>query len=268
MSNDVGMPSSVVQSVDRALAVMEILGREGWAGVTNIALELGIHKSTVFRLLSTLERRGMVEQHPETHKYRLGFALVRLASGVRSAIDLTRSARPVCERLSARTGETVNLSVLEGGEVVHIEQVNLSSSALSVDWLGRRTPLHNTSNGKVFLAHLPEQALKEILEQELPRTTAHTVVDPRALRAQLQAIREQGYGCSFEELEVGLNAVAAPVRGADGLILATVCVSGPSHRLNRERMPEVGQMTREAANEISHRLGFLGTPSRARPVRD
>lgn len=263
MSNDAGMTSSLVQSVDRALAVMEILGREGWAGVTDIALELDIHKSTVFRLLSTLERRGMVEQHQHTHKYRLGFALVRLASGVRSALDLTRSARPVCERLSARTGETVNVAVLEGSEVVNIEQVNLSSSALSVDWLGRRTPLHNTSNGKIFLAHLPERALEEILEHDLPRATSQTVVDPEALRAQLKAIREQGYGYSFEELEEGLNAVAAPVRGADGLILATVCVSGPSHRLNPERIPEVGQMTREAADEISHRLGFLGAPNRS-----
>ena len=104
MSN-AGEARPAVQSVDRALTILEILEREGWMGVTTLARELGIHKSTAFRLLATLEQRGIVEQHVETQKYRLGFALVRLASAVRAGLDLTRSARPVCEWLSEQTGE-------------------------------------------------------------------------------------------------------------------------------------------------------------------
>lgn len=249
-------PRPAVQSVDRALSILEILEREGWMGVTTLARELGIHKSTAFRLLATLEQRGIVEQHVETQKYRLGFALVRLASAVRAGLDLTRSARPVCEWLSEQTGETVNIAVLEGGEVVNIDQVNLSSSVVSVDWLGRRTGLHSTATGKVFLAHLPDRLREEVLAGNLGPVTSRTITDPDVLRGQLTAIREQGWSATDEELEIGLSAVAAPIHGADGAVLATVCVSGPRFRLTPQRLPEVGHLAGEAAQQISRRLGF------------
>lgn len=268
MSNEL-LPGvrSVVQSVDRALAILEILEREGWVGVTTLSRELDIHKSTAFRLLATLERRGMVEQHVETQKYRLGFALVRLAGAVRAGLDLTRSARPVCEWLSEQTGETVNIAVLEGGEVVNIDQVNLSSSVVSVDWLGRRTDLHVTSTGKVFLAFMPERLRKEILRDGLARVTANTVVDERELQDQLAGIRQRGWSATEQELELGLNAVAAPIQGADGSVLATVCVSGPVFRLTSERLAEVGPLTADAGRQISRRLGFLmQSDERMRPA--
>lgn len=256
MSN--GEPANrrgTVQSVDRALAILEILGRQGWSGVTEIAADLGIHKSTVFRLLTTLERRGMVEQHVRTQKYRLGFALVRLASAVRSALDLTRFARPICERLSDAVGESVTLAVLEGNEVVNVDQVNLSGAVVSADWLGRRTALHTTSNGKVFLAHLPSAVLDEALNGLYP-VTPHTVTDPESMREQLEAVRRDGYAYSVEELERGLNAVAAPVRAADGAVLAAVCISGPAFRVTPGRLPDLGKLVIEAADEISRGLGF------------
>lgn len=255
MSNN-GGSRPVVQSVDRALTILELLEREGWMGVTRLARELAIHKSTAFRLLATLEHRGLVEQHVETQKYRLGFALVRLAGAVRAGLDLTRSARPVCEWLSEQTGETVNIAVLEGGEVVNIDQVNLSSSVLSVDWLGRRTGVHATSTGKVFLAFLPERVRDEMLRGSLTRMTAHTITDPDVLRAQLSVIRERGYSYTEQELELGLNAVAAPVHGADGSVLATVCVSGPVFRLTTQQLDDVGLLAVDAAQQISRRLGF------------
>lgn len=254
MSNN-SEPRPVVQSVDRALTILELLEREGWMGVTRLAAELEIHKSTAFRLLATLEHRGLVEQHVETQKYRLGFALVRLASAVRAGLDLTRSARPVCERLSEQTGETVNIAVLEGGEVVNIDQVNLSSSVVSVDWLGHRTGVHATSTGKVFLAFLPERVRGEILRGSLARLTPQTVTDPDRLRAELDVIRDRGFSYTEEELEVGLNAVAAPIHGADGSVLAAVCVSGPVFRLTAERLDDVGALAVNAAQQISRRLG-------------
>lgn len=255
MSNN-AEPRAVVQSVDRALTILELLEREGWMGVTRLANELDIHKSTAFRLLATLEQRGLVEQHVETQKYRLGFALVRLASAVRAGLDLTRSARPVCEWLSEQTGETVNIAILEGGEVVNIDQVNLSSTVVSVDWLGRRTGVHATSTGKVFLAFLPQRVRDDVLRRSLERLTPYTVTDPDQLRAQLDVIRDRGYSYTEQELEVGLNAVAAPVHGADGSVLATVCVSGPVFRLTTERLGGVGTLAVNAAQQISRRLGF------------
>lgn len=249
---------TVVQSVDRALSIMEILARDDWCGVTEIAKELGIHKSTVFRLVATLERRGFVEQHTATQKYRLGFAIMRLASGVRSALDLVQLARPVCERLSEWAGETVNLAVLEGGEVVNVDQVNLTSSTISVNWIGRRSALHATSTGKVFLAHAPEHTLESYIRRGLPRVTEHTIVDADELRKHLADVRDRGFAEAIEELEVGLHAVAAPVFAHDNTVIAAVGVSGPSYRLVAERVDEVGRLTAESGLEISRGLGYLG----------
>ncbi|MEX0953380.1 MAG: IclR family transcriptional regulator [Nitriliruptoraceae bacterium] len=251
----------VVQSVDRAVTVMEILAREGWAGVTEIGRELGIHKSTVFRVLATLERRGLVEQNARTQKYRLGFGIVRLAGAVRSSLDLVRAARPVCDRLSRQTDETVTLAVLEDDEVVNIHQVNLSSSRVTVDWLGSHNPVHCTSSGKVFLAHASPDVLEAALPTPLDAYTSRTITNLQRLRTQLALIRDRGYATTVEELEEGLNAVAAPVLSPDGSVVATVSVSGPSYRLDVDRMPEVGALTIQAAAEISRRLGYIGEPT-------
>ncbi|MEX2562767.1 MAG: IclR family transcriptional regulator [Nitriliruptoraceae bacterium] len=250
----------IVQSVDRAVTAMEILARDGWAGVTDVANELDIHKSTVFRLLATLERRGVVEQHQETQKYRLGFAVLRFASAVRSSLDLVRAARPVCDRLSRRTDETVTVAVLEDRDVVNIHQVNLSAHRVTVDWLGSHTPLHCTSGGKVLLAFAPLDVRTELLQGRLSTYTPRTITDRAVLIEQLGDVVERGYATTVEELEEGLNAVAAPVRGPDGEVVASLSVSGPSYRLEPERMPEVGAITMEAAAEMSRRLGFIGDP--------
>lgn len=255
------MPESdapVVQSVDRAVATMEILARDGWAGVTDIATELDIHKSTVFRLLATLERRGLVEQNQENQKYRLGFALLRLAGAVRSSLDLVRAARPVCDRLSRRTDETVTVAVLEDADVVNIHQVNLSSHRVTVDWLGSHTPVHCTSTGKVLLAFAEDGLRRVLLRARLAAYTPRTVTDRQALLAELAAVVDRGYAIAIEELEEGLNAVAAPVWGPDSTVVAAVSVSGPSYRLEPERLPAVGAITVEAAAEMSRRLGYLG----------
>ena len=254
MVDDVPM----VQSVDRAIAAMEILARDGWVGVTEISRELDIHKSTVFRLLATLERRGVVEQHVDTQKYRLGFAVLRFASSVRSSLDLVRAARPTCEGLSRQIDETVNLAVLEKHDVVYIHQVNLSTSRVSADWLGSHSPPHCSATGKVLLAHLPDAVVEGFLRAPLQRYTSSTITDPERLRSELQDVRSAGYAAAVEELEEGLNAVAAPIRGPEGTVVACVSVSGPSYRMETERIPDVALAAIDAAAEISRRLGFLG----------
>ncbi len=247
-----------VRSVDRAVTLLEILAREGWGGVSELARELGTHRSTVFRLLATLERRGIVEQHRETLKYRLGFGVLRLASGVRASLDLGRVARPECEALSRELDETVHLAVLEADDVVHVDEINLSSQLISVNWLGRHTALHATSSGKVFLAHLPPRVVADLIDAGLEALTDATIVDPRLLRNELAEVRERGYAATLQELEESLNAVAAPIWGEDGSVVACVSVSGPSYRLAADDVPAIGARTVEAAARISRRLGFLG----------
>lgn len=248
--------SAFVQSVDRAITVMEFLSRRGWSGVTEVARELEIHKSTAYRLLTTLRDRGLVEQDVATEKYRLGFGLVALASSVTADLDVARCARPVCDRLAERTLETVTVAVLEGDDGVIIYQSNSRSSALSVSWEGQHTPLHATAAGKIFLHHMREDQRRRLLRRPLQGYTESTVTKPAALQKESLASEDRGYWHTVEELEDGLSAVAAPIRCADGTVVAAVSVSGPAFRLPEESFEEVGGLTVEAAAEISRCLGF------------
>ena len=247
-----------MQSVDRALSIMEILARDGWSSVTDIARELEVHKSTVFRLVATLQSRGIVEQHAVTQKYRLGFAMVRLASGIRGEPDLVDVARPTLERLSEELDETVDLAVIEEGEVTNIDQASLSTSIVSVDWVGHRTPMHVAASGKVFLAFGDEDETEAFLRKPLEAVTERTVTDPALLRAQREEIRARGYAVTMGELEEGLNAVAAPICANDGSIIAVIVVSGPEYRMTEQRMPEAGRTVCEAAATVSRQLGWVG----------
>ena len=250
--------SPLVQSVDRAVSVMEFLSRRGWSGVAEVARELDIHKSTAYRLLTTLRDRGVVEQDAATEKYRLGFGLVLLARAVSADLDILRCARPVCERLSEHTKETVTIAVLEGDDAVVIHQSISRASALGVDWTGRHTPLHATAAGKIFLAYMPEGQLLRILEGPLERFTENTIVDPASLKDHTGKVRDEGYGYTVEELETGLNAVGAPIRRADGAVVGAASVSGPAFRLPPDALPEISELSKRAATEISRCLGFQG----------
>jgi DNA-binding IclR family transcriptional regulator len=250
--------NTLVQSVDRAITVMELLSRRGWSGVTEVANELEIHKSTAYRLLTTLRDRGLVEQDTGTEKYRLGFGMVMLASSVTADLDIARCSRPVCDWLAERTGETVTVAVLEGDDAIIIYQSISGSSALSVDWEGRHNPLHATAAGKVFLHHMPEDQRRRLLGKPLQRYTESTIVGPAILEDGLRAGQSKGYWYIVEELEAGLNGIAAPIRSAEGVVVAAVSVSGPAFRLPEESFEEVADPIKEAAADISRCLGFRG----------
>jgi len=177
---------------------------------------------------------------------------------VTGEFDLRYIAHPVCEHLAAQTGETATFELLIGDDIVPIEQVTASTSLVSINWLGRRYPVHCTASGKVFLAFAPEAVRERLLVQPLERLTPHTITDRSALEAQLEEARRSGVAHTHEELEVGVDAIAAPVHGPDGDVVAAVDVSGPSHRLQADVRPELERLTREAAADLSRRLGFRG----------
>ncbi|WP_214105694.1 IclR family transcriptional regulator [Acrocarpospora catenulata] len=244
--------SGGVQSVDRAISVMEILARKGEAGVSEIAAEIDVHKSTAFRLLGALEARGLVEQSEERGKYRLGFGLVRLAAGVDTQLDIVRRARPVCQRLAEELGETVNIAVLRAVYAVNLDQVRGPSAVTAYNWIGQLTPLHATSSGKMLLAHADPELLGRIT---LERFTGRTITSARKLEKELALARGRGYAVTLEELEDGLNAVAAPVRSFHGEVVAAVSASGPAYRLTEERVHAMAPTLVAGAEEISARLG-------------
>ncbi|WP_106539540.1 IclR family transcriptional regulator [Haloactinopolyspora alba] len=245
-----------VQSVERAIAILEFLAGNEWSGATDVGNELGVHKSTAFRLLNTLESRGLVEQHIESGKYRLGFGLVHLANSVTVGPDVTRQAQPGCTWLAGQTEETVTLSVLEDFESVTIDQIMSTSTVASRSWLGRRTPLHCTSPGKVFLAYLPEDKQAEIMAGPHTGFTEYTITDPAALRDEIDRVRLDGFASSYEEFEEGLSAAAAPVCAVDGTVVAAIGISGPSYRLDHEQLKALAPIVREAADRASTGFGY------------
>jgi DNA-binding IclR family transcriptional regulator len=214
-----------------------------------------VHKSTAFRLVATLEQHGMVEQNEERGKYRLGFGVLRLAGATTARLDVVQEARPICRKLAADSGETVNIAVLSDRSALYLDQVAGQSSLQSHNWVGQHIPLHATSNGKVLLAGLSSAELDNRLPR-LPAYTSATVTSKARLRKELAEVREQGYAVAVDELEVGLTAIAAPIFNAHGDVIASLSVSGPTFRLHEARVKELVPVVQDAAEEISRRLGF------------
>ncbi|MCY7343650.1 MAG: IclR family transcriptional regulator [Pseudonocardia sp.] len=258
MGNTTGRDGGV-QSVDRAISVLEILARRGEAGVSEVAAEIEVHKSTAFRLLGALEVRGLVEQASDRGKYRLGFGLIPLAGAVSDRLDVSRRGRDVCERLAVEMGETINVAILQKHWAVNVDQARGPSTVSTHNWIGHLTPLHCTSSGKVLLAHVPLPRRAELLEASgMGAFTPHTVTSAASLESELDGVLADGFATAVEEYEVGLNAVAAPVLGRGGEVIAALSVSGPSYRLDETRLARLTSPLRAAAAEISRRMGWFG----------
>lgn len=253
-----------VQSVDRALTMLELLAADGSLGVTELAALLGVHKSTASRLLATLEAHALVEQLPERGRYQLGIGLLRLSAATRGRLDLVSQSRPVTSALAAAVDETVHVVIMSGRETLYLDQVSGSSALQIHNWVGRRNPMYASANGRVLLAALSDPEREAVLtgalaaDGRLPRLTAHTLVDLPELRSELDRNRDQGYAVVSDELEIGLTAVAAPIRGADGAVTASLSVSGPTFRV-ADRLPDLIAAAVTAAAEVSRRMGWLGS---------
>lgn len=249
--------SGNLQSVKRALTALEVVADAGEIGVSELGRQLGVHKATASRLAAALADRDLLERNPQNDRYRIGFGLVRLAGSAIAGLDIVREAHPLLESLAEQTRETANLGVMSGDSVVYIDQVTGTRSVVAMSWVGRRTPLHCTSNGKVLLAFAPETDRDRFLAAPMDRFSANTIVDASVLRTQLDEVRARGYAQTIEELEEGLNAVAAPVRRADGRVAAAISVSGPAFRMRGIDLPRMARFAMDAADAISHRLGYV-----------
>lgn len=249
--------ASTVQSVDRAITILEVLARTGESGVTELAGELGVHKSTAFRLVAALERRSLVEQQHGRGKYRLGTGILRLAGATTSRLDLVQESRGISRLLAQQVGETVNLAVLSDGAALYMDQAAGSSALQPHNWVGQRIPLHATSNGKMLLSGMDQSEVHGHVG-ELRRFTANTITSMQALGRELEEVRTRGYAIAVDELEVGLTAVAAPIRNGHGETIASMSVSGPTFRIDARRLPQLAQAVMRAAEDVSLRLGWRG----------
>ena len=246
-----------VPAVDRAVRLLDSLRRAGGPrGISELARELGLHKATVRDILLTLEYHGLVERDAATARFRLGAGLARFAVAVRSGESLAAVARPFLRRLVEQTGETALVTVLDGARQLIVAQDEPAGALKISAPVGRRLPLLAGAPAKVLLATLAPARLDALLGAgSLPRYTARSITEPAAYRAELRAVRQQGYALDDEEFLDGVRAVSAPVRGADGVVVAALTVVGFSTRLAPERLRPTIAAVVDAAAEVSLRLG-------------
>jgi IclR family KDG regulon transcriptional repressor len=242
------------QSVDRAIAVLRAFSvREPVLGVTELGRKVGLHKSTVHRLLASLERGGLVERDPGSRKYRLGIGLVELGYTVLSHRRLPHVVLPYLRYLADTVEEMSYLAVQIGEGTLTILQVPSPHMLQSVSRFVRG-PLHCTCTGKVFLAQMTDTELGRVLDGELPRFTDHTITDRASLREAVQKVREQGYATVFEEHTEGENAVAVAIRRHPEQLRAAVGLVGPAFRFTREKVLGTVDVLKSVAGQVSRNL--------------
>lgn len=257
-----------VQSVDRALDVLEALSTAGELGVSQVAGRTGLTVSTAHRLLAGLAGRGYVAQNPETGRYLLGFKVLELTGGLEVLTSpLRAAARPYLERIQQATSETTNLVILDGDRVIYVDQVEGSHSVRMFTRLGRSALAHTTGSGKAILTYRPPDVIEKLYpssREPFERLTPRTLTTLDALRDDFVRIRRRGYALDTEEHEEGVSCVATAVFDAAGFACAAISISGPTARIDGADTRELGQLLHGHAAAVSAQLGYRELPGDAR----
>ena len=267
-ATDRDVPDYSIAVLDRALDLLEALAEAPAGaplGVSEVARRAGVTKSAAFRILSNLERRGYVDKDPTSSRYTLGAHLAYLGERSLGAIDLRGAARPALEELRRRFGETVNLGVREGSDVVYVDMIESAHGLRMAARVGGRDHLHSTALGKAILAFLPSAERDDLLHVPggLPARTERTITDPVSLGAELERVRARGVAEDRDENEVGARCLAAPIFDHRGAVAGAISVSAPDSRLDDARAAEVAVTVIEQAAAVSQRLGGRTEPTSA-----
>lgn len=253
-------------TVIKALNVLDCLAQHRRPMSTQeIARACGMSRPTTYRLLSTLLSRGFVRSDGD-YNYSLGTKFLSLGKIVLDSIDLQELARPYLHELCQLSNETANLAILDDTELLYIgkeESLQNSLSPVFVQMrstIGTRVMLHSTSMGKAILAHLAADQVQAILERTTPLKayTAQTIIDPTALRRELDRVRERGYAIDDREVDDGTRCVAAPVFDSSGQVIAAMSVAGPAYRLTIEQLTQMALEVMRVAQALSQQLGYGG----------
>lgn len=247
-----------VKSVGRAASLLIALADEGKdISLTDLSEKLGLHMSTVHRLLATLMQYNLVEQNQVNGRYRLGLQALHLGTAVLQQLDLRQEVLPFMRELSELTGETVNLSVPDGHEVVYIEKIEGSSPLRLFSRIGHRAPAYCTGAGKVLLSEMSLDDVRAILRsQGMVPLTPNTLTTFEEFLHALDFVRLNGYALDDEECEIGASCIAAPIRGYKGKIVAALSISGASVRFGADRRSELIGLVLDISRKTSVRLGY------------
>ena len=261
MSNAVsGLPRPYnAQSLERGLLALALLrdSPRGELGLTELARELGLHKSTVHRLLATLVRHDYVAQDPTTKRYRLGLGFLEPAHQAVEHLDVRRCALRPMHALAQESGESVYLNVPAGSRALCIDEVVGPQGVTLGSNVGVALPLHATATGKCFLTWMPDADVDRVLGKDgLEAVTGHTIRDRELLLATLERVRAQGYAVNDEETESGVRYAAAPIFDERGRVAASISVGAPVLRVGRDDLPRLAVAVKVAAARISAALGY------------
>ena len=256
-----------VQVIDRVFHILDLLAAaKGELGATELAGQLQLHKSTVHRLLVSLERNRFVEKNQENAKYKLGWRLFELGTLAVSRLDLYSLARPYLEVLVKKTCETAHLGIMSSGEMISIVSVEADRTLRLPTTVGRRSPLFCTSQGKAILAFSPEPVVTEIIRSiQFKVYTPNTITRAPRLREELDRIRKFGYAIDNEELEQDLRCIGAPVFNHAGEVISALSIAGPIYRVGGGHLPKLIEAVMSTARQLSAALGFQVANSAAKP---
>lgn len=248
----------LIKSVIKALDILEEMSEQnGEIRVKDLSEKLNMGKSTLHRFLSTLAYKGYIKQVEEKGKYLVTLKLFEIGNHILQSQDLHSRSMHVLQELHKKTEETVHLVVLDKGNAVFVNKLDSYQSLVTFSSIGKRAPAHCLASGKVLLSYLSQDELESVIKQnELKQFTRNTITDINILKEQLSEIRKQGIAFDFEELEPGINCVAAPVRNYAGQVIAAISISGKVRNLNIERLKELSVEVVEAARKISENLGY------------
>ncbi|HOV26039.1 MAG TPA: IclR family transcriptional regulator [Pseudobacteroides sp.] len=247
----------LVKSVERTLKILEVLSDySDGLGITELSDKVNLHKSTVFRLLSTLINRGYVTQDLESSKYKITFKLFELGSKKVDKLDLLKSSKPYTRMLMESVNEVVHLIIRDEAEIVYIDKVEANNTISMASRIGKRNPMYCTATGKAILAFLPEEeVLKVWNSSKIVKMTGNTITDFILFKKELHNIRQNGYAVDNEENELGVRCVAAPIFDFKGDIAAAISVSGPVNRITDDKIDFISNEVIKYANLISVEIG-------------
>lgn len=262
MSNASAGERRKIGSVQRAVDILNLFNSQTpQLGITEIAQALNLHKSTASGLITTLEANGYLDQDSATRKYQLGLKLVERSSLVLNQIEVRKVALPLLEQLRDKCGESVNLAIRDGVDVVYVERVRSLRSLGTREEIGKRASIHCTALGKAMTAWLPPGELKQLVSRcDLYPLTQNTITDREQLILELERTRERGFAIDDEEIEMGVRCVASPIFNHVGRPFAGVSVSAPVTRMPIDGVSAVAEIVLDTAKSISTRLGYIQRP--------
>lgn len=252
----------LINSILRASRILKTFSTEKrQLKISELARQLGLDRSTTYRILLSLEEAGLVEKDVSTGAYALGLGAFELGNAYLRQTDLIQVARPIMAELAQKVQETVHLAVLSDTEIVYLDKVDSPRTLGVMSKIGQRSPVYCTALGKALLAFRSEEELSRILRKvKLVRMTPRTITSKQKLLDELRQVRKRGYAFDCREIEDDVECIAAPIRNHEAEVIAALSISGPQRKIGTPQEGEFIRQVVEAGALISSKMGYSRSP--------